>query len=447
LGRRVVIIGGGLSGLAAGVALCCRGHEVILLERRNHLGGRAYSFLDSKTRDTVDNGQHLFMGCYRHTIDFLKKIDCLDRLSFQDRLRVEFLDRSTGLTVFQCPKLPPPFHVLAGLFKLRGISLKDKSRALRVGQAIRQGSKPGQQSSPADLTVLEWLKRLKQTDRMNERFWYPLSIATLNEDPAIASAIMLRKVLEEAFARDTDSARIGISRVGLSELYTTGARDFIESRGGQIRTAAHVSELMVEDRAVTAARLKDGETIEADLFISAVPPRSLAEMLPDGVRQRDFPQIGRLESSPILSINLWLDRPVIHRQFVGLLGTNVQWLFNKDLIIKPGKKSNQLALIISAARDFIDLSREALVRMALNELHELVPASRQANLLHSVVVKEREATLSHTVESNALRPGPQTAISNLILAGDWTDTGLPATIESAVMSGNIAAHIVDSTRS
>ncbi|HSE36426.1 MAG TPA: FAD-dependent oxidoreductase, partial [Blastocatellia bacterium] len=160
-----------------------------------------------------------------------------------------------------------------------------------------------------------------------------------------------------------------------------------------------------------------------------------------------------LGSSPIVSINLWFDRQIIDREFVGLLGTRCQWLFNKDLIIKPRltgmpalpgeRRSNQVAVIISAARDFVDLTRNELVDMAVDELNELLPSSRGAMLVHSVIVKEREATLSHTVESDSLRLGPRTSISNLILAGDWTDTGLPATIESAVMSGDIAAEIIE----
>jgi squalene-associated FAD-dependent desaturase len=437
MAKRVVIIGGGFAGLAAGVRLSERGYEVLLLERRNHLGGRAYSFIDSKTGDVVDNGQHLFMGCYRHTIAFLEKIGRLDRLKFQARPRVDFLDRE-GFTSFDCPPLPAPLHVLAGLLRMKGLSIGDKLRTFNVGRAIKSNGK----LSPGALTVDQWLDQLGQSARIKQRFWQPMVVATLNQSPDIASARMLKVVLQEAFGGDSKSARIGISRVGLSDLYTDGAYDFIKARGGDVQTGAQVRSLVIERGVVVAVELKDGQRVEGDYFISAVPPEALFAILPDDLRNKEFAQLEALGSSPIVSINLWFDRPIIDREFVGLLGTRSQWIFNKDLILSPGKQSNQVAVIISAARDFVDWTRNDLVEMAISELHELLPESRPAELLHSVIVKEREATLSHTVESDSLRPGPRTSIPNLILAGDWTDTGLPATIESAVISGDVAARIV-----
>jgi uncharacterized protein with NAD-binding domain and iron-sulfur cluster len=272
-------------------------------------------------------------------------------------------------------------------------------------------------------------------------------VATLNQSPDIASARMLKVVLQEAFGGDSKGASIGISRVGLSDLYTDGAADFIKARGGDVQTGAQVRSLVVERGLVSAVELKDGERIDGDWFISAVPPEALFAILPDEQKLKEFSQLEKLGSSPIVSINLWFDRPIIDREIVGLLGTKSQWIFNKDLILKPGKQSNQVAVIISAARDFVDWTRNDLVEMAIGELHELLPASRSAELQHSVIVKEREATLSHSVESDNLRPGPGTSIPNLILAGDWTDTGLPATIESAVISGDVAAARILTSRS
>jgi len=429
-----VIIGGGFAGLTAGVRLSERGYEVLVLERRNHLGGRAYSFIDSKTGDVVDNGQHLFMGCYHHTIAFLNTIGRLDRLKFQERPRVDFLDRE-GFTSFDCPPLPAPLHVLAGLFKMKGLGFGDKLRALNLRRAINSNGK----LLPGSLTVDKWLDELGQSARIKKRFWYPMVIATLNQSPDIASARLLQVVLQQAFGGDSKSANIGISRVGLSDLYTDGANEFIKARGGKVQTGTQVNKLVIEDGVVAAVELKDGNRIEGDYFISAVPPQALLAILPDELRNGEFASLEALDSSPIVSINLWFDRLIINREFVGLLGTRSQWIFNKNLILSPGKESNQIAVIISAARDYVEWTRNDLVEMAVSELHELLPESRSATLLHSVIVKEREATLSHTVESDSLRPGARTSIPNLILAADWTNTGLPATIESAVMSGDVAA--------
>src|SRR4030095_585134 len=438
MAQRVVIIGGGFAGLAAGVRLSQRGHKVLLLERRNHLGGRAYSFTDARTGDVVDNGQHLFMGCYYHTIAFLETIGRLDRLKFQDRPRVDFLD-SNGFNSFDCPPLSAPLHVLAGLLRMKGLGLGDKLRALNIGRAIKSNGR----LSPGALTVDQWLDELGQSETIKERFWYPMVVATLNQKPDIACARMLKVVVKEAFGGTAKSGSIGISRVGLSDLYTDGAVDFLTSRGGEVRTGAQVRGLILERGEIGAVELKDGERIEGDYFISAVPPEALFPILPEELKTKEFASLLTLGSSPIVSVNLWFDRPIIDHEFVGLLGTRSQWIFNKDLILSAGKKSNQVAVIISAARDFVDWTKNDLVEMALKDLHDLLPASREAELLHSVIVKEREATFSHSVESDSLRPGPRTSIGNLILAGDWTDTGLPATIESAVVSGDVAAKIID----
>jgi zeta-carotene desaturase len=269
-----------------------------------------------------------------------------------------------------------------------------------------------------------------------------MAVATLNESPEVASAAMMKVVLQEGFSGDRTGSNIGIARVGLSELYTEGARSYIESRGGEVRTAAHVNRLIIEGDRAVSARMKDGRNEEAEFFVSSVTHDALLQILPDGLREGEFADLARLETSPIVSINLWLDRPLTDREFIGLIGTRIQWLFNKDAILSNEKPSNHVAIIISAARGFVDWTRDALVEMAIGELNELLPESRSANLLRSAVVKEREATISHTVESDSLRPGPRTSVSNLILAGDWTATGLPATIESAVLSGHTAADIV-----
>jgi zeta-carotene desaturase len=334
-------------------------------------------------------------------------------------------------------------HAVAGLFKMKGLTFGDKLRTFKVGRAIQ---KNGKSNSPS-LTVSDWLDELSQSERIKQRFWYPMAIATLNENPNIASAQMLKVVLREAFGGGKQSSSIGVARVGLSELYTEGASDFIKSHGCEVRTSAQVDGLVLEGNFATGVEMKDGTRIEADYFVSAVPPAALFELLPDELRAKEFSGLASLESSPIVSINLWFDRPVINREFVGLIGTRSQWIFNKDLLLSPGKHSNQIAVIISAARGYVDWTKQELVEMALSELNELMPASRSARLLHSRVVKEREATLAHTIESDSLRPPPRTVIPNLILAGDWTATGLPATIESAVLSGHIAAEMIVSDKS
>jgi squalene-associated FAD-dependent desaturase len=431
---RVVIIGGGFSGLSAGVRLAEKDIEVILLERRPHLGGRAYSFTDPATGDSVDNGQHLFMGCYDQTIHFLETIGCLDRLSFQKVPRVDLVDRNGVHSTFQCPALPAPFHALAGLFRMEGITLADKLRSLKVGFAINRNGNGHEDR----LTVDQWLDHLSQSDRIRQRFWYPMMIATLNENPDVASARMMKAVLREAFGAGFPGTRIGISRVGLSDLYTVGAQRFIESHGGQVRTGAEVKQIIGRGDSVSGVELRTGESVEADFIISAVPPAAFCLIQPEALRE-EMGGVERLRSSPIVSINLWFDRPIMEQDFIGLLGTRSQWAFNKNAILGSARDTQHIAVVISAAHGFVNWPKDTLVEMAVSELRETLPASKEARLVHNTIVKEREATLSHTVESDHLRPGTRTTIPNLALAGDWIATGLPATIESAVISGQSAA--------
>jgi squalene-associated FAD-dependent desaturase len=437
LAKRIIIIGAGFAGLSAGVKLAEAGFEVLVLEARSRLGGRAYSFRDPVTGDVVDNGQHLFIGCYHHTLAFLDRIGCRDKLGFQPVPRVDFIDREGNRSTFACPRLPAPLHTLAGLIRLGGLDLGDKLRSLRVGLALR---KPNGDRDP--LTVAQWLDLMGQSDRIKKRFWYPMMIATLNEDPEIASARMMKVVLTEIFNNGVDGARLGIARVGLSDLYTEGARSFIEDRGGQVRADAPVTRIQISRSRVSGVELKTGEHLTADFVVSTIPPEPLNRILPDNLRTGEMSGIERLETSPIVSINLWFDRPVMEGEFVGLLGTDCQWAFNKNLILGTRSEANQVAVVISAARRFVDSTREQLIAMALSDLKLALPEARAARVIHSTIVKERDATLSHTLESDQLRPGPRTSAENFFLAGDWTRTGLPATIESAVMSGHTAADLI-----
>lgn len=438
-----VVIGGGFAGLAAAARIAESGGRVTLFERRGFLGGRAYSFVDATTGDVVDNGQHLFMGCYHHTIAFLRKIGSIHKLKFQETPQVCFLDARARLSWFRCPNVPPPWHLSLGLLRLESLGLRDKLRALAVGRALRAAGN-GSPSGLNEISVETWLNEMRQSAQLQRNFWNPLAVAILNQETRRASADLFIRVLQQAFMAERSNSVIGISRVGLSELYTEDAAEFIRQHGGSVRLNATVSRIVALDRKAIGVELKAGEIIHADAIISAVPPGALMHLLPTPVRDTEecFQNLPRLNASPIVSINLWFDRPVTELEFAGLLGTRVQWLFNKDRIFaRPRSDRMQLALVISAAADYIARSREELIDLALQECRQLMPTTRTAELRHALVVKEREATISHEVGTGRYRPSSRTPLRNLYLAGDWTDTGLPATIESAVMSGHRAAEL------
>ena len=329
----VLIIGGGFAGLAAGVALAEAGKRVCLLEQKPHLGGRARSFRDPTTGSVVDNGQHLFMGCYHSTIHFLKTLGTLDRLHFQPRLAVPFLDRDGRLSRLDCPDWPSPWHLLLGVLRSGSFSFKQKLEVLRLGKDLRAA---GQNSAPAaGESVTAWLGRRGQSEGLQRNFWDLLCIAAMNEDPRIASAQLFERVLRLALFSSPADSRLGIARVGLSECYTAAAAAYIEARGGRVQTGRSVKQLLIAEGACRGVDLGAGETIEGVPVISAVPWHQLAAMLPGDLLRTEpfFAAALALRPAPIISINLWFDAPITDLEFVGLRGTTIQWLFDKSRIL------------------------------------------------------------------------------------------------------------------
>jgi zeta-carotene desaturase len=432
----VVIIGGGFAGLAAGVALAEAGKRVCLLEQKPYLGGRARSFHDPTTGSVVDNGQHLFMGCYHSTIQFLTTLGTLDRVHFQPRLAVPFLDRDGRLTRLDCPDMPSPWHLLLGVLRSRSFSWKQKLEVLRLGKDLRTVR---QSSAPIDgESVTTWLARRGQSEGLQRNFWDLLCIGAMNEDPRIASARLFERVLRLALFSSPADSRLGIACVGLSECYTAAAAAYIEAHGGRVQTGCGVKQILIAEGACRGVDLV-GEKIEGIPVICAVPWHQLAVVIPGDLLRNEpfFASALALRPAPIISINLWFDAPITELEFAGLRGTTIQWLFDKSRILSAN--DHYVSLVLSGAHEHVNRSKEELLAIALRELGDMLPAVHKAKLLHSLVIKERFATFSPSPDAEPLRPTARTPIRGLFLAGDWTATGLPATIEGAVQSGYTAA--------
>ena len=428
--KEVLIVGGGFAGLAAGVELSSRSHHVTLIERRGHLGGRATSHRDPVTGSTIDNGQHILMGCYHETLAFLDKIGTRDKVVFQKNLSVDFGRPGGGLVRFRSLPLPNPFHLLSGFFFFRGLSWKDKYSLLRMGKALKNGASLDRK------TITEWLTESGQTKRIQERFWEPLALAALNDRPELSSAALFQTVLKEALFSGRKGGCIGLPSVGLSDLYTEAARDYIERKGGQVLVKAPVVRLHFRGREFSDAELEGGRRISAEALLVTVPFTALRKILPEALLYEDpfFSSLSHLSVSPIVAINLWLDREITKRPFLGLWETRVHWVFNKK---------EYLALVISGARDELQIPAPELIEMAKREIRSVLPSMARAKVIRAVVTKEPEATLAPAVGIARFRLPQKTPYRNLFLAGDWTDTGLPATIESAVRSANKAVELIE----
>lgn len=438
--RRVVLIGGGFAGLAAGVELAARGLQPIVLEARPHLGGRAYSFTDAATGWPVDNGQHAMMGCYAHTLSFLERIGAGGKVVRQPNLRVAMAHRRLGEGVIACAPLPSPLHMLAGVLGYRLLRVRERWQALLGGVRLLRLYRDGDLRLAAS-TVAELLDALGQSAHAQTSFWNPLAIATLNEAPERAAALPFAAVVARAFFGSRRDSQFVLPGVGLSDLYTDDARRFVEQRGGRIECRAAVAGLEVSGARVTAVVLRDGRRHAVDACVAAVPPRALAALLPEAVgRAAPFRTLESLGGSPIVSVHLWLDRPVLGHEFLGVIGTTTQWIFNRSKLLRLQNGGGQcLSAVISAGHDVVQWENARIAATVVGELRAVVPAARAAQVAHSVVVKEKHATISTTPAAERIRPAADTPIGNLFLAGDWTATGLPPTIESAVLSGERAA--------
>jgi hydroxysqualene dehydroxylase len=450
-----IIIGGGLSGLSAAVELCAHGHKILLLDQHQYCGGRAYSFIDAATGDTVDNGQHLMMGCYYATKRFLRLIGTEHLTFLQPTLRIQYLHPTLASSSFLCPRLRAPFHMLGGLLRFTTIPLKNRLEMLRVAKELLRTS-PFKEQELDQMTVDEWLSELGQSPISKKFLWDVITIGALNNHPKKVSALMLFRVLRAAFLGKQEHSSFLLPRAGLSEVLVTPAVEFIRKNGGTILFGKEVSKFYVRDEKIISVLTQDGKEFHAPVVISAIPWFGIDRLLHNSVERpelvlrtpsRELCDLDRFKASPIISIQLWFDRMILEEEFAAMIDTRVQWVFNKSWVFQrqpgSGAANQHLSLVISGAQEFTEMSKEELIAFAVKDLRRVLPKAKDARLLHSIVLKEKRATFSPEPGLEAIRPLPRTSISNLFLAGDWTNTGFPATIEGAIMSGRKSAELVE----
>ena len=428
----IVIVGGGLSGLAAAVRCSSRNHPVLLLEQKPVLGGRAYSFVDAATGDTVDNGQHLLIAGYERTMAFLSLVGSGGLLDIQPHPELLFHHPEKGFQRFSVPSLPTPFNLAAGILSSGLFSIDDRFRLLRAGLAVWRS----RVRSWSGLTIAQWLERCGQTPELRRSFWEPLAVSIMNESTVRASASVFLSALRTAFLGSRRAAALAFPRAGLSDLFAEPARRFVEGRGGVVRCRCEVEELRVENGLIAGIRMRGGDPAVAAACILAVPPSNAAALAP--FLHLDQPE--RAAASPIVSVHLWFAADVMPHKFLGVIGRTVQWMFNRRLLAPSAREDGHISAVISAAHDIVKLENDEIVRIVVKDLRSVYGA-QIPEPLRSLVIREKKATISLTPDLTGARPGVVTAIPNLYLAGDWTDTGYPATIEGAILSGERAADL------
>ena len=492
---QVIVIGGGLAGLAGAVALADAGFEVELYERRPILGGRATSFIHPSSGERVDNCQHVLLGCCVNLLDFYTRLGVADHIDFHET--IPFIDESNRVSVIGPSGLPAPLHLLPSFLRLKTMGIRDKLSIVRTvagmirhvmrsrntgytemqlaadahqaagaHQAAEETYAAGAQSTSeaqSPVTMAAWLLAHGATKRAVEAFWKPFLISALNDELDDIDAEYGIETAVRAFLINRRGYEVGLPAVPLGDLYAP-CIDYIERRGGRIVFNRGVTGITAHGGKVASISLQDGSTVEAGAYLSALPFDVLCRLLPASQASNPyFAMLDGLSVSPITAVHVWFDRPVTELDYAAVIGKRIQWIFNQsnrhggansienggaNSMENAGANSNRrdgdlsmdnarayLGLVVSASDEWMKMPRQMIIDQAMEDLRSLLPAVRQAELLKAIVVKEGRATFAPKPGCDALRPGPSSPLSNFFLAGDWVQTGWPATMESAVRSG------------
>ncbi|MFO0843197.1 MAG: hydroxysqualene dehydroxylase HpnE [Gemmataceae bacterium] len=430
MARRVLILGAGLAGLAAAGPLASAGFRVRILESRNRTGGRAGSFPDTGTGQLIDACQHVSMGCCTNLAHFCRAAG-IDHLLAPQR-RLYFMTPDGRVSPFGADPLPAPFHLTRSFLAAHYLSLSEKVSIARGLAALR--FTPADEDRP----FRDWLREQRQPPRAVERFWGVVLVSALNEEPDRVGLKYARKVFVDGFLGHPRGFQVEVPTVPLGRLYGRELDAWLTRLGVEVSLNHAARRIEVAGGRVAAVELRSGERLTADWVVSAVPFDRLLDLLPADVIEGvpGFANLRRLETSPITSVHLWYDRPVCPYPHVVLVGGTGQWLFNRGETA-PGEY--YLQVVVSASRAFRGLGHDEVQRRIVEEVRTLFPRAAPAELRRARVVTEHHATFSAAPGVDRWRPPQATPIPNLFVAGDWTATGWPATMEGAVRSGYLAA--------
>lgn len=435
--ERAVVVGGGLAGITAALELADAGLGVTLIEGRPRLGGLAFSFRRGDL--TVDNGQHVYLRCCTAYGWFLDRVGGTHLAPLQDRLDVPVLDvahpRGPRLGRLRRSALPVPLHLARSLATYPHLSLAERASVGRAALALKR-------LDPADpaldgVDFATWLGRHGQSARTVEALWDLVGVATLNATAPHASLGLAAMVFKTGLLSEPGAADIGWAHVPLGELHDTLARKALASAGVRVETRTKAESLSRTESGAWRVEVS-GETLDAEVVVLAVPQREAHDLLPHGALD-DPGKLLDIGTAPILNLHVVYDRKVLRQPFFAALGSPVQWVFDRTESSGLTGGGQYLAVSQSAAEDEIDEPVAALRARYLPELERLLPAARGAGVRDFFVTRERTATFAPTPGVGRLRPGAHTNAPGLYLAGAWTATGWPATMEGAVRSGFSAA--------
>lgn len=437
-GKTVTVIGGGIAGLAAAVFLTKEGFRVTLYEASPKMGGRAYSFFDREKKMFFDNGQHILAGWYEQTFEYLKLIGSYGKLNFQKGLEVSFVNTQKEVYTLKCPDKSAPMNLLEGLLKYKALGLKDKLAIRNIYSLINEKN-DFKDKYP---NVSELLKGIKQSDRLIKYFWQPFILAVFNASPENVGVDVFLNVMREGFNQESNSVLV-IPEVNLNELLINDALRYLEQNDARVVKDCSVENLIIDGGKVGSAVLDGGKIIQSDFYVSAVSFFAFKRLFEPMDYERNNFKSELLKASGIVSVHLFFknnipDNMLKYGSFgmTGLIGTIVQWIFRRS--------DKHLSLVISGADhlQITDMEHEKIFRICLDDLCKTIGGITEDMIEDYRIIKEKRATFIPDHLSNEFRQPNKTNYRNFFVAGDWTDTGFPATIESAVRSAKQCSELI-----
>lgn len=434
--RHVVVVGAGLAGITAALDCADAGLDVTLLESHAWLGGLTHSF----QRDGLwlDNGQHVFLRCCTAYLGLLERLGVADLVHVQPRLDIAVRSAKSGRTSrIRRSRLPAPLHLARALATYRLLRPRERLRAARAASAMRTVPVDARQSDETSFGA--WLAEHSQSERSIETMWDLVGVATLNAPAAHASLALAATVFQEGLLASASAGDIGWSAVPLRLLHGESAAAALHVEGVAVRTRTKVRSVRAEGPGWVVQTEHDA--LRADAVVLATPPSVTEALLPKGACPLEPGWAARLGSSPILNLHVVLDRVVMDLPFLAAVDSPIQWVFDRTR--SSGLEQGQyLAVSISAAHDLVEVPSRQLREAFVPALRDLLPAARSAQVRSFLVTREREATFAPAPGTARSRPPARTRLAGLALAGAWTATGWPATMEGAVRSGHAAARVV-----
>jgi hydroxysqualene dehydroxylase len=437
--KSIIIIGGGIAGLASAVLLSKRGFNINIYESSPKWGGRTYSYFDSERNVFLDNGQHILAGWYENTFEYLKIIGTYGKLKMKENLSLAYYDKEKRRYELKCSNLPGVYSLLSGIFKFKGFNFNDKKNFLKIKRLFNK--RKYSDNYLKKVNVAELLVQLEQTNNLKKYFWHPLIFAAFNTVPENVSADLFVKLIKKG-TEFRKNMSIILCNCNLNELFINGAVEYLEKNSILLNKNMGVRKINIIDNNIQNVEINSGEKVSADYYISAVPYFSFENIIKKKDYSKYFYNIDKLKSSTIISVHLFFEKELelnTYDEMIGLIDTVVQWVFIKN--------KKHICLVISGA-DFIEnniteKSNEEIFKICINNLKFCLEGFNEKNIIGYKIIKEKRATFIPDVKSEDFRIEQKSDIRNLFIAGDWTNTGYPATIEGAIKSAKICTDLIN----